>query len=118
MLDEYARVWPMLERAVRRYGNLHTKESILQRLLDGRAQLWTDKDAAVVSRIERYDTGFVEIECWLGGGKMAGCLRLEKRIEAWGKSIGANRIGIVGRKGWPRALPGYREIITISVKDI
>lgn len=41
MLEDFQRVWPWLEKAARRYGDTHRKEHVLQRLLDGRAQLWT-----------------------------------------------------------------------------
>ena len=122
MLDEFERVWPWLEKAVRRYGDTHRKEHVLQRILDGRAQLWTERNAALITSIERYDTGLVEVRGWLGGGRPARSIgdlrRIEKRVEAWAKDIGAQRLTILGRRGWLRALTGWRELAVLIVKDI
>lgn len=121
MLAEYERVWPWLEKAAGRYGNTHTKESVLARLLDGRAQLWTERNAALITSIERYDTGMVEVRGWLGAGKPGRSLtdlrKIEKRVEAWAKSIGAQRLTILGRRGWLRALTGWRELAVLIVRD-
>jgi hypothetical protein len=116
--DELDRVWPWLEKAVRRFGNTHTKEHIRQRLADGRAQLWTERDAALVTSIERYDSGMVEVRGWLGGGSLDGLRRIEKRVEPWARSIGAKRLSILGRPGWIRALANWRLLATFIVKEL
>lgn len=115
---EFNRVWKWLEKAVKRGGNTHEKQHVLARILDGRAQLWTNREAAAVTSIEVYDNGFKEVHIWLCGGKLDGAKELEERIAAWGKEMGAQRLLIVGRKGWLRALPDYRELLAIIVKDL
>jgi hypothetical protein len=118
MIEDYNRVWPWLEKAAKRFGNTHTKEHVLQRILDGRAQLWTERNAALVTSIERYDSGYVEVRGWLGGGSIAGLKTIEKRVEVWAKSIGAQRLTILGRRGWLRALTGWRELAVLMAKEL
>src|SRR5690606_8031078 len=48
---EFNRVWKWLEKAVKRGGNTHEKQHVLARILDGRAQLWTNREAAAVTSI-------------------------------------------------------------------
>lgn len=115
---ELDRVWPWLEKAVKRYGDTHRKEHILARIVAGKVQLWTEKDAAAITSIEVYDAGLTEVHIWLCGGKMRGAKQLETRISKWAKDIGAQRILVAGRKGWCRALPGYRELLVTIVKDL
>jgi len=118
LIAEFERVWPWLEKAVRRFGNTHTKEHLLMRVLFSRAQLWTEKNAALITSIERYDNGYLEVRGWLGGGSIGGLRVIEKRVELWAKSIGAQRLTILGRRGWLRALTGWRELAVMIAKDI
>jgi hypothetical protein len=116
--EEFARVWPWLEKSILRYGDTHRKEHVYQRLLEHKAQLWTEKDAAVITSLEEYDTGFLEVQGWLAGGSIGGVKKIEHRIEQWARQIGAHRMTLVGRKGWQRALPGYHELFTTIAKDL
>lgn len=118
MIEDFNRVWPWLEKAAKRYGDTHRKEHVLRRLLDGRAQLWTERDAALVTSVERYDSGMVEVRGWLGGGSIGGLRKIEIRVEVWAKSIGAHRLTILGRRGWLRALTGWRELAVLIAKDL
>lgn len=115
---EFNRVWPLLAKAVRRAGNTHQKEHVLARILDGRAQLWTNRDAAIVTSIEVYDSGFKEILGWLAGGKLEAVQELRDRAEAWGKSTGCQRSQIISRPGFERAFPDYRRAAIVLVKDL
>lgn len=114
---ELDRVWPWLEAALAHAGDTHRKEHILARILDGRAQLWTEPGAACVTSIERSDTGLREVNGWLAGGDLDGVRRIVARAEQWGREIGCQRALITGRRGWLRALPGYREAATVLIKD-
>lgn len=118
LIEEFERVWPWLEPSLERYGHTHTKDDVFQRIISNKAQLWTDEEAAVVSSIEAFPTGFIEIYGWLTGGKIEGVLRLEKRIEEWGRSIKANRMSLIGRRGFLKALPEYKEQAVHMTKDI
>lgn len=115
---EFDRVWPLLERALAAYGDTHTKDGIRERCRSGLAQLWTNGEAAIVTSIERYDTGLSECHQWLAGGEMDAVLAMRPDIEAWAKSLGCTRMMIVGRKGWARVLPDYRPLAVTFAKEL
>ncbi|MBI1620366.1 hypothetical protein [Aquamicrobium zhengzhouense] len=115
---EFNRVWKWLEKAVKRGGNTHEKQHVLARILDGRAQLWTNREAAIVTSIETYDNGFKEIQGWLAGGKLSAVQQLRDEAEAWGKQMGCSRSQLISRPGFERAFPGYRRVAVVLVKDL
>ena len=41
-----------------------------------------------------------------------------QRIEDWARSIGCTSIGINGRKGWLRVLPGFKQTAIVIEKDL
>lgn len=114
---ELDRVWPWLEKAIERSGGTHHKEHLLARIFAGKAQLWTEEDGACVTTIEKYDTGLLEVYGWLAGGELEAVQRIVARIEKWAKANGINRARIEGRRGWVKALPGYRELATVICKE-
>lgn len=116
--ETFTRVWPWLDAAAKPYGRTTSRECVLLRLLDGRAQLWTDATAALVTSIERHDTGLADLYGWLAGGDMDGLLRIHERAEVWAREAGIDRLMISGRKGFIKTLPGYRVISTTIVKDL
>lgn len=116
--ETFNRVWPWLDAAAKPYGNTTTKEHVYQRLIDGRAQLWTDETAALVTSIEKHDTGLTDLYGWLAGGDMDGLRRIHAKAEEWARSAGIDRLMISGRKGFLKTLPGYRVISTTIVKDL
>lgn len=115
---ELDRVWPWLEASLVPYGDTHRKEHVLARILAGKAQLWTEDDAACVTTVEKYDTGLLEVYGWLAGGNLKTVQQIVARIEAWAKANGINRARIEGRRGWVKALPGYRELATVICKEL
>jgi hypothetical protein len=116
--EHFDRAWPWLEEAAKPYGNTTSREHVYQRLIEGRAQLWVDETAAVVTSIETHDTGLTEVLGWLAGGDIEGVLRLHDKIETWAREAGIDRLLITGRKGFLKKFPGYRVIATTIVKDL
>lgn len=55
---------------------------------------------------------------WLGGGSIGGLRKIEQQVEVWAKSMGAQRLTILGRRGWLRALTGWRELAALIAKDL
>jgi hypothetical protein len=108
----------LLEAAVEAYGPTHRKEHVKQALDDKRAQFWFHPEAAIVTEIKVWPTGFREVVGWLAGGSLDGVLALIPQIETWARGIGCERAIINGRYGWKRRLPaGYRVHGTTFVKD-
>lgn len=52
--------------------------------------------------------GGVDMDRWLDA--------FEGRLDEWAKAIGATRLRVVGRRGWVRRLPHFKEVGTIVEK--
>lgn len=77
----------------------------------GEAQLWTAENSAAVTQEVKY------LELPLAAGNLSELLDMLSKAEAQAKANGCQRVICTGRKGWPRVLPGYREI-TVYVKEL
>ncbi len=112
---EFDRTAPWLQAALDRDIGAFELEDVWNYIADGRAQLWTSPKSAVVTALEYFPRKVV-LRYWLCGGELE-CLKLEPTIEAWAKKAGATCCIIGGRKGWLRALKGYREAYSYMTKD-
>lgn len=81
-----------------------TEADLVADLESGHAQLWIDPAAALVTQIV---TEPRSIHAWLGGGDIAGLLRLMPTVEDFGRAMGCGYASVEGRKGWARALKPY-----------
>lgn len=115
---EFERVWPWLERAIAVYGETDTVETLWSKIARGECNLWTTPNAAVLSSIEVYSTGMKELRCWLAGGDLAEIQAIEPAIAYYGKENGCSLMAISGRRGWLRALDGYKEACVIMTKGL
>ncbi len=128
MTDEEARAWvakeweaakPHIQRAVDRAEGAFDIEHVRAEIEAGRAQLWGGLNAAVVTKLETYPSGIKACLFWLcGGDDMNEILDIEAKVSAWAARQGCHRVEIIGRRGWLRALKGYRETSTLLVREI
>lgn len=124
MADLYnAEYWliaePLLIEALDRGANLYSPEDVYQKIKTGECQLWmspSHKSAAVTTWTPS-SVGMI-INIWLGGGNLDELQDLAVQIEQWGRENGATRSMIVGRRGWGKSLPGYKESATLFLKEI
>ena len=115
--EQYERLWPYLQSAMLTYGETHSKDDLWNMVQSGHAQLWPMNNAAMLLTIEEYPSGLKEANVWLAGGDIDEIRQWEPVIEDFCKSQGCTRSVIKGRRGWLRALKGYREVATIMIKD-
>jgi hypothetical protein len=108
LADEFARCRPWLARAVQ---GPKTIEDAQAAVLEGRALLWPGAKSAAVTEFNK------DLHIWLAGGDLGELKRMEQSAEAHAREWGCDRMTIIGRKGWERALPGYRRV-TLLVKDL
>ena len=90
-----------------------TENEVIAELDSGLAQLWIgeDRDArcGVVTCLSRTTRGLV-CEIWLMGGRgRRDWLHFIQHIEECARERGCIAIELIGRKGWARVLPGYRQ---------
>lgn len=114
---EFLRVWPWLEKAIEEPA-AHRKEHVWAAIERGDAQLWTNDGAAVVTEIAVYPSGLRSLNAWLSGGELDAVRELDARIDAYAREKNCRTRTIIGRRGWLRALPGYRETGVVLTKDM
>lgn len=76
-------------------------------------------NAVNLTTIETHPSGLREITAWLAGGDLKDIQAWEPHMCKWAKETErCDRAIIVGRRGWLKALPGYRELVTKFAKDL
>ncbi len=114
--DQFDRCGPWLQAALDRDIGAFELEDVWDHIATGKAQLWPSDKSAVVTSLEYWPRKVV-LRYWLCGGELEDCLKLEPAIEAWAKQAGAVCGIIGGRKGWLKALKGYKQACVYMVKD-
>lgn len=106
-----------VERAVA-YQDTHTLGDVAREIIDGKAQHWRGEKSEIVTEIKSFPLMKV-CRIWLAGGDMDELVNVMlPDVEAWAKDNGCARVEIVGRKGWKRALPEYREPYAVLHKEL
>jgi hypothetical protein len=109
---------PFIERAVKRADGCFDIDHVWAEIEAGKAQLWPGVHGAIVTRIEVHPSGKKVVLFWLAGGDdLKEMASQEQAIEKWAKGMGCTGSEIIGRRGWLKALPGYREASTLLTKD-
>ena len=90
---------------------------------EGRALLWLAWDgeeiaAAAVTELHKTDQRKICVIVACGGSGRADWLPLISGIEKFAKAEGCRAMRIIGRRGWMRVLPDYRERAVVIEKDI
>lgn len=114
--QQFDRCAPWIQAALDRDIGTHELDDVWQAIATGKAQLWARPNSAVVTALE-YHPRKVVLRYWLCGGELEDCLKSEPAIENWAKSAGAKTVVIGGRRGWLKALRGYREAGAYMTKD-
>lgn len=120
LIDNWVRCEPFIQRAVDRANGSFDINHAWSEIMRGNAQFWPGERSAVITKIEVHPSGIKSVLGWLTGGEdLEEIAALEARISTWAKNtMGCTRAEIIGRRGWMRALDGYRENATLLVKDL
>ena len=120
LIDNWARTEPYIKAAVDRADGAFDLNYAWDEIIRGKAQFWPGARCAIITKIEQHPSGIKSVLGWLtGGDDLDEIATIEARIASWAKeSMGCTRAEIIGRRGWARALPGYREQATLLVKDL
>lgn len=87
---------------------------------NGDAQLWLGEKSALVALVEEHPTG-PALCIWLAGGDLEELVQeLRPKAEAWGRAQGCNKVTIMGRRGWVKALSpvGYKPTAVVMTKEL
>jgi hypothetical protein len=115
LLAEWERCGDYIEDALEYAEFSHTLEDVLRVVLAGDAQFWPRDDAALVTEIIDYPQRRT-LRFWLAGGNLKTLQKLEIGAIEWSRLWGCTACEIIGRRGWVRALNGYKEAATVGVK--
>jgi hypothetical protein len=96
----------------------HTIEHVREACTTGNAMLWPTANSVAVVEVVEYPTGLKTLHHWLTGGDLSELQQTEARIEAYAREQGFVAITTCGRRGWKRAVPGYREVATQLLKEL
>jgi hypothetical protein len=98
----------LLETAISDGSSIVEVENALE---NGSAHLWLADGSAAITQVVKV------MELPLAAGRLDELKSMLAEAEDEARELGCERIICTGRRGWARALPGYREI-TVMVKDI
>lgn len=116
-------VGPLLAKALE-YSDEITLGQVRERLDRGEYQLWTAQregriEGAWCTRLAEYPAFRVCEIVLCGGGDIDRWLDITVwPIAEWAKSVGCKKIRILGRKGWQRMLPEFREVYRVIEREI
>lgn len=118
---EWGRVRHLLLPAIAWDGD-RTEADVMVALGDGTAQLWIGEDdevrCGVVTCLSSVARGLV-CEIWLMGGRDRRLwLHFIDIIEAAARNRGCISIELIGRNGWVRLLPEYRQTAVVLRKEL
>lgn len=103
-----------IAEALERCGDPHSVADIAMAVVEGRAQVWGDERALIVTQ-----TIPPFLHFWLATGELGRVLELSREIRTWGRGQGLHRSTLTGRRGWLRALAadGWRERAVLMEVD-
>lgn len=118
----WERAAPWIKSAMER-GDLGTFIDVEQDVLTGGALLWLIWEApivlgATVTQIITQDDRKICMIVACGGEDAQSWVHLISKIETYAKTEGCELMRIIGRRGWIKILPDYRESRTILEKVI
>ena len=119
----WAVVHPWLKNVEEYSGGRLTLETLVDRLADGKMQLWVVKGerpvAAVVTEVTEYpNIKYCLIVLASGGNAKSWVRPVIDELERWAKHNGCNATELLGRRAWLKLLPEYKIERYLLVKEL
>lgn len=115
-LDEFNRLRHHVASALEHNSDTQSIEDVIDGLLKNDFQMWTAQDAILITEICKMPRKtFMNIA--LGGGDSDQIKSLVSAVEREAERMALAGVMILGRRGWSRVLPGYREVATLHIKE-
>ena len=108
MRDEFERCWPWLEASLNKFGATHNKLQVWDTIRTGRAVLWPNADAVILTNVINHPIGTRSCNVWLQGGDLAELKTMHPAVEQWAREHHCDQMIAWGRDGWVRALDGWQ----------
>lgn len=108
-----------ISRALKRGGDTHTLQDVLNGLLEGKYQLFENDDGVCVTEVidapnSRY------LHCWVVAGRLPGVMQLHEAVERHALTNSCKFMSTAARPGWKTVLPqyGWKPAQIIFVKEL
>jgi hypothetical protein len=94
----------------------HVRDMVEQ----AQAQVWCIGEPAECLLITKVENSFDERYglMWIAAGDMRLMTDMKPIVENWFRDVGCRKACLIGRRGWKKALPDYREQTIQMVKDL
>ena len=92
-----------LEEALTAGGGTHDLAHVLSAIRRGKAQLWIEGDAVLVTEVHCAPKE-KELHFWLATGTLDQTIALSNKVMDWGREQGCTVATLSGRRGWIKAL--------------
>ena len=79
-------------------------------------KMWTTDNAIVIGEICQMPSKTM-VNIALGGGELEQVKLLVDQVEQEARALNVAGVSIIGRRGWGRALDGYKEAATVYMKE-
>ncbi len=93
-----------LQKALDFGGNTHSLGDVARAVKEGTAEWWRGENSDILTEFYEYPMSGRACRVWLASGDMRECLKMYDDIEAWARRNDAERMEIVGRRGWRRVM--------------
>jgi hypothetical protein len=78
-----------------------------------------ENESAVVVCIDgQLPSGQLMRNIWVAAGELPHVLRLVEQVEDSARNAGKSAVVFMGRRGWVRSAVGYKEVVTIGIKEL
>lgn len=115
--EDFTRLRHHVQAALEHNGGTYAMDEVERRIADGRFRVWATDNAIVLTEICRLPSKTL-LNIALGGGELEQVKDLVLRVEGEAKDLGCVGVSIIGRRGWGKALDGYREAATVYMKEL
>ena len=118
-LNHLFKLRTQLMRALKRAGDVMTIQHVADRVLDGRFQMWSAPESAIITEVVQFPLRKT-LHYFLVVGDLEECLALQPEIEAFAKANGCFVVTCAGREGWDRILPrfGWKKQWSVLAKEL
>ena len=116
-LDEFQKCLPFIQSALDKCGNTHLPSDVFEMCKKKLAKLHAGEKSAIVTQILTMPSGR-QLHFWLAGGDLDELVKMEKELVFEARKDGIKKVSVIGRAGWLKKLPNYKDAGRILVKDI
>ncbi len=120
-MTDWERCRPWIEAALTRQDT-HGIEDVAAYVAANPVHFWAGRRSVLITEFIEYPR-YRAFRLWLGGaapGQLRDLMALTEHAVAWAKAEGAERVIVMGRKGWARALRhyGFQPMCHVAARSI